>query len=146
MEREDGTLLYRDVRPTNDTALRRAFRYNNGIYHPAVMMRCSALRATGFYSEDYPAAEDYEYFLRILQNHKGINLPDDVLVYVISDMQISSKQRKKQLKSRLRIQLDYFDARSPHSYLGVMKSRLAMALPRQLILRMKALLHGARVR
>ena len=68
------------------------------------MMRTDALVRLGFYSADYPAAEDYELLRRISTKFDLANLPEYLVDFRISRNGISVQRRKRQLFDRLRIQ------------------------------------------
>ena len=41
----------------------------NVIAQPALMLRSCVIKTTGLYSFDYPVCEDYDYWLRVLDNY-----------------------------------------------------------------------------
>lgn len=129
-----GELIFVDKPPTSWEDLTTYFHYNNYIYHPAVTLKAELVKEAGNYSDKYPAAEDYEYFRRCMRFSKACNIPRIVLRYVVSEGQISGHRRKRQVVSRLLVQLQYFDIKNIHSYLGVMKSAIALIVPRGVIL------------
>ncbi|MCD6072039.1 MAG: hypothetical protein K0S42_2555 [Microvirga sp.] len=129
---EDGRYIHRFDPPTDHEDLVRRFRYENALAHPAVMMRAEALRAAGFYSEDYPGGEDYELWLRFARNWKLANLGQ---VFVRKERSRSSitGRRVRVALSRLRIQLDHFTPLSVHAYLGVLRSLFALSLSHDVV-------------
>jgi glycosyltransferase involved in cell wall biosynthesis len=60
---------------------REAFEEGCYIAHPATMLRKAAIEYVGGYREQFKFAEDYDLWLRILDNFQIDNLPDVVLVY-----------------------------------------------------------------
>ena len=141
---DKGELLYIDKPPVDSKALKKAFFYNNYIYHPAVMFKVNVFRTVGLYSKNYPAAEDYDFFRRCLKVFDAENIPAIVLKYVVSSGQISGKKRRIQTISRLRIQVFYFEWTQLDAYLGVIKSIIALCLPRKSILWGKSVIYGKR--
>jgi glycosyltransferase involved in cell wall biosynthesis len=133
---ESGRPLFRFESPRTDAETRRRMHINCCLIHPSVMLRMSAL--SGAYSEDYPAAEDYELFLRILERSKAASLPEALTTSVISAGGISLARRRAQLRSRLRLQWRYFDAARAESYAGLVLTLLFFALPARAIAALKA--------
>lgn len=58
--------------------------FNNCLCHPSVMMRTSVLQNGNLYDKN-AVAEDYEFWLRNLCEHKMANLPEKLLLYRIWD-------------------------------------------------------------
>jgi len=140
----EGQKLYTFSPPIRDDELRRKMHMNNYIAHPAAMMRLSAVLAVGGYRQAYPAAEDYDLFLRLAQIGKIANLSDVILQYEISHSQISLRKRRRQLQSRLLIQLNHFDGSQIESYLGLATTTLAFAIPWKFIIWLKSMLQDIR--
>jgi len=126
--------------PLSPADIRRQMHLNSSFVHPAVMIRCSALQKLGLYSYDYPAAEDYELFFRFVKHYPVSNLNEVLTRKEISPHSISLSRRKKQLQSRLHIQLKYFDPALKESYIGILKTLILYLAPYSLILRLKQLL------
>lgn len=133
----EGRVVFREYLPTEDEQIRRVMHTRNCFIHPAVMLRTSVIRKLGPYSEDFKAAEDYEYFFRILQQSKVANLPDEVVVCAFSPKGISLSRRRTQIISRLKVMLRYFDPTMVESYLGLLKSVLLCIAPILAVLTIK---------
>jgi glycosyltransferase involved in cell wall biosynthesis len=133
---ERGRELFRFESPRTDAEARRRMHVNCCLIHPSVMLRLGALE--GAYSADYPAAEDYELFLRMLRGSRAASLPEPLTTSVISARGISLARRRAQLRSRLRLQWRYFDALRPESYAGVALTLLFFLLPSRLVASLKA--------
>lgn len=129
---DKGRYLFNSSTPTTEQALKRAMRYNNVIPHPTVMFRITAVREVGFYSEDYPAAEDYEYFMRFVSRYTIGVINQDLLTYHIHWSGISLSKKRLQIRSRLKVQIRYFNFREIHSYMGMMRSMIALLIPARL--------------
>jgi len=73
-------------------------------YHPTVLVNALIFK-NNRYDEKYLYAEDFELWLRILANHKSINLKDRLLYYRVLPNSISSNSisqaRQKQLSNSL---------------------------------------------
>jgi GT2 family glycosyltransferase len=114
---------------TPEDAVRRLV-LNVPIIHPAMLIRSTVFQTLKSYSEDYPAAEDFDLLWRA---HKAgfqlANLPDRLLIKEETPGSISQKRRRRQIMSRLRIQWDNRDLSNPRCWLGFAKSLVTWALP-----------------
>jgi glycosyltransferase involved in cell wall biosynthesis len=133
---EAGRELFRFEAPRTDAEARRRMHINCCLIHPSVMLRLDAIE--GAYSADYPAAEDYELFLRMLERSRAASLPEALTTSVISAGGISLARRRAQLASRLRLQRRHFDALRWESYAGLALTLLFFVLPSSLVARLKA--------
>lgn len=102
--------------------IERRMRYSAAIVHSACMFRAEAFRKVGLYSDQYPHAEDYDLFFRLMDRYQIRNLPEILVTAGYFKGSISMFNRNASLKSRLRLQLKYFDPLSIHSYLGVLQT------------------------
>jgi glycosyltransferase involved in cell wall biosynthesis len=142
--RDDGTFAFAMSLPTSHEEISRALHHTTCIIHPTVMFRASVVGAVGPYSYAYPAAEDFEFFWRIARRYRVANLPDVLLVTRFDPNGISVRRRRRQLRSRLRIQLEFFRPGEPLSYVGVAKTLALMAAPYGAVVRVKNVLSRAR--
>lgn len=71
--------------------------------HPTVMFRNKILDIIGNYPTGFPHAEDYAYFWQILKKCKVAILPEFLTRIDYSSNNISAKNYKKQLISRIRV-------------------------------------------
>ena len=137
--RPDGSLAFSLTLPESHERICRALHHTVCLIHPAVMFRVAAVRAVGPYSLDYPAAEDYELFWRIARRFRVANIPETLVTTRFDSAGISVTRRVRQLRSRLRIQLAFFRAGEPLSYVGVAKTLALMSVPYGVIVRLKRL-------
>jgi glycosyltransferase involved in cell wall biosynthesis len=126
---DDGSLAFALTLPSTHQEISRALHHTVCLIHPAVMFRTSVLRAVGKYSYDYPAAEDFEFFWRIAQRYQVANVPEVLLVTRFDRNGLSVTRRRKQLRSKLRIQLENFRVAEPLSFVGVAKTLALMSVP-----------------
>jgi glycosyltransferase involved in cell wall biosynthesis len=131
------TLLFRHCAPCNHESILQELHLNNCLVHSGTIIRASVLRETGLYREDAPGAEDYELFLRLSRNYELAVLPEVLTYCEYSQGGLSIAGRRRQQKERLKLQLQYFDPRSPYSFLGVARTLLAMATPQAAVFRYK---------
>jgi glycosyltransferase involved in cell wall biosynthesis len=135
---ESGRRLHVFKPPADHEEMLRRFRYENALCHPVVMMRTAALRATGFYIEDYPGGEDYELWLRLARSYKLANL-DSVLLRKEKARASITGRRLRPALSRLQIQLDHFAPLSVHAYLGILRSLVALFLSHDVVVWLRRL-------
>jgi glycosyltransferase involved in cell wall biosynthesis len=96
------------TKTTHDQILKE-MHYKCSFIHPSVMFRTEVLDKVGIYPENFPHAEDYAFFWKIIKLYKGAVLPE-ILVYInFSDKSMSSKNYKEQLNSRKKIVKEFGD-------------------------------------
>lgn len=78
--------------PTTHEEIQRNILRCNSIIHSSVMMRTDVIKGLGGYPDGYPLAEDYALWLRVIEKHKVINLPDRLTQYRVHDRQVSQKK------------------------------------------------------
>lgn len=143
---ESGRRLFPYTPPCTPEEIRRALHRKCCFLHPTVMFRADVFAVVGGYRDKYPAAEDYDLFFRIAERFPTANIPEMLLEYEVSSKSISSRQRRKQVISRLRIVLAHFNPLLPQSYQGVVEALISLVLPRSATARfhkMQARMRGA---
>lgn len=137
----NGAELFTLHCPQDDAGIRKFMPINSAVCHPAVMIRVDAVRKAGFYSADFPAAEDYEFFWRLLGVGKGANLPQVWLRYEVDEAapSISMRRRARQLQSRLKIQCQFFKFNQPLAWWGVLRTLLLMIFPYRVLRKLKSI-------
>ena len=105
---ENGRFLYELNNPKDHEKIRKKMFLNTMFVHPSVCFRTSIIDEIGCYPVNYPAAEDYALFFKIVSSFKTANLPEVLLNYELNQKSISSTKRKTQVKSRVRVILDNF--------------------------------------
>lgn len=127
-----ATTLY-STWPVEPKDIRNKMFFNIGVFHPTAMIRVEALRSVGLYSENYPAAEDYELMQRILRKYDLANLPECLLDYRVSSQGQSLGRRRRQLVDRLKIQLRYFAPLNWRAWAGLAQSLISLIVPVKLV-------------
>ena len=127
--RDDGSVAFALALPSTHRDISRALHHTVCLIHPTVMFRTSVLRAVGRYSYDYPAAEDFEFFWRIAKRFQVANVSEVLLVTRFDRNGLSITRRRRQLRSKLRIQLENFRVAEPLSFVGVAKTLALMSVP-----------------
>jgi glycosyltransferase involved in cell wall biosynthesis len=133
------------LRPAADArTLRRTRMLRSPLVHPSVMLRIDAVLAVGNYRVQYPAAEDLDLFLRLMERYDCANLPELGLYYELNEGGISATKRRRQIVSTLRLQLRYLNVLNWHDWAGIAKSLLHFVTPYGALQRMKRALfaHG----
>ncbi|MBN9601598.1 MAG: glycosyltransferase [Afipia felis] len=123
----DATYIKR--RPGDPRAVRDLMFFNIGVSHASAMIRCEAFRRVGLYSQDYPAAEDYDLLCRIGKAYDVANIEECLLDYRLSPGGQSMSRRRRQLYDRLRIQLKYFEAGAWRAWAGVARTLAILLMP-----------------
>lgn len=132
--------------PSEHTQIVRSLHVNNCILHSGSMIRAAALKEAGPYSENHPGAEDYELFLRMSRRYELTVIPEMLTSceYALDGLSVAG--RRRQQRTRLGLQLQYFDARCWLSYYGVARTLLALLAPHALTLGLKLALGNRAVR
>lgn len=125
--------------PADARTLRRTRFLRSPLVHPSVMLRVDAVLAVGNYRLAYPAAEDLDLFLRLMEHYDCANLPELGLFYEVNEGGISATKRRKQIVSTLRLQLRYFDALNWPDWLGLAKTLVHFVMPYRTLQRVKRL-------
>ena len=127
----ETTLLRK--RPTDPAEIRNMMFFNAGISHASAVFRVDALRSVGLYSENYPAAEDYELLRRVAMKYDLANVPEFLLAYRVSSQGQSLGRRRRQLVDRLKIQLRYFAPFNWRAWAGAAQTIASLAVPARLV-------------
>ena len=135
---ETNATLFHFNNPCSPKDTANMLKRRNCIAHPSVMIRTEALKQCGLYDHAYKHAEDYELWRRIETRYGVANLPDIYVNKEISPHQVTAQHRQTSNLCRLKIQLRYFKPLDPWCWIGVMRSVLALAVPRTLLLRIKS--------
>jgi len=87
----------------------------NPFIHPTVMYRASLLRENRLCYQDFPYAEDYALWIRMLHLSDGYNLPEPLLKYRIHGKNISLSRQKLQFNSHCHISYEAIKDEIPKS-------------------------------
>ena len=128
---DKGELLYTSKLPLKYKEIKRAFYINCVIYHPTVMYDLETVLNAELYPTDFHAAEDYALFMEIIQKHRAENLDIILVDKLIDEQSISSRNRKKQIRSRLKVMRRHFRFGLIPIY-GIIRSLGLYLLPREL--------------
>lgn len=139
---ENGKRVFVQNVPITSNEIAKKMHDNSCFSHPAVLFRVSAVKELGFYSLDYVAAEDYEYFFRFVKKYQTANVDEILTSTELNETGISLTKRKQQLKSRMKIQLKHFNTLRLTSYVGILKTCVLYVVPTKVIIKIKNLIHN----
>lgn len=129
------------LRPAADArTLRRTRMLRSPLVHPSVMLRIDAVLAVGNYRVQYPAAEDLDLFLRLMERYDCANLPELGLYYELNEGGISATKRRRQIVSTLRLQARYWNVLNWRDWAGIGKSLLHFVTPYGALQRIKRMM------
>jgi glycosyltransferase involved in cell wall biosynthesis len=126
---------YDYITKTKHEEIVKEMHYKCSFIHPTVMFRKEVLSDIGFYPENYSHAEDYAFFWSILKKQKATTLPE-ILIFVELGNTVSSKNYKKQLKSREKI-IKEFGEITVLKFWGILLLQLKLLLPTSIIRKIK---------
>lgn len=128
-----GRYLFTLKPPTSYEKIRSRMHINSMMAHVSVMFRASVFKHVGFYPVNSPAAEDYALFFKISKNFKMENIPEPLVCCTVDPGGISSKKRRTQILSRIKIMLLNFNY-APIAFYGLARSSILLLTPRSLSL------------
>lgn len=138
----NGQFLFTLRPPTDAATIRRQRFFRCCFVHPAMMLRAEAVAQAGNYRDKYPAAEDLDLFLRIMERYDFANLAEVGLFYEVNQNSLSATRHREQVASTLRLQLRYVDPLNPYYWLSLIKYGMHLVLPFRARLRIKQVLFG----
>jgi glycosyltransferase involved in cell wall biosynthesis len=135
--REEGSgRSYTYTTPLQHAAIIKAMHLRNVFIHPAVMFRTALLKDTGLYPYNFPHAEDYAFFWKLLQVTQGAILSEILMCCEIRQSGISFANRRKQLWSRGKV-IRAFGSSVVLKVVGMLKLYILLLMPNALLLRLK---------
>lgn len=105
---DKGKHLFDLKHPIKYKKIKKLIYLNSVFLHPSVMFSSSVLREVKQYPLNYFAAEDYAFFFKIIKKFKSENYPEILMDYIVDKNSISSKFRRQQVISRIKIILKNF--------------------------------------
>lgn len=83
------------------------FILGSGFAHPTVLIRAEALKANRIsYDETFRVAQDYRLWSELVFCGRFYNIPEELLIYRVSDAQITSKHAQEQREMARKISLN----------------------------------------
>ncbi|MGD1958787.1 MAG: glycosyltransferase [Fulvivirga sp.] len=106
---ENGTYLYSLKFPESHSDIVKRLPISVPFMHPSVVFDIEVLSKVKSYPTQYKAAEDYAFFYAVVKNFETANIPEVLIKVRLRQDGISLKNRRIQLKSRLRIILNNWE-------------------------------------
>ena len=102
-----GTAMYLN----SNFLIQWGVRFSSPFSHPSVLYKKSAVKNVGLYDVRFEFAEDYDLWIRMLEQSKGANILDFVTLYRTHDKQVTKEKLQSHLDSVARIQARFFLSR-----------------------------------
>jgi glycosyltransferase involved in cell wall biosynthesis len=124
--------------PIYNKDIQHAMYFRNVFIHPTVMFKKNVIALIGLYPDNFPHTEDYAYFWNIIKIGTSFIIPKILVTCEINQNGISLKNRKVQLKSRMKIVKKI--GKNPYRKIfGIIKLQMLLIIPNVLILKLKKL-------
>lgn len=133
---ESKSVYYTYATPLRHHAIIKAMHLRNVFIHPAVMLRTAVVKQVGLYPHDFPYAEDYAFFWKLLHASEGAVLPELLTCCALREEGLSMANRRAQLISRKNV-LQKFGTNPVLKVLGMLKLYILLMVPNPLLLRLK---------
>ncbi|MFC9597773.1 glycosyltransferase [Peribacillus butanolivorans] len=106
---ENGNLLDREVKIFNNENIIKMLPKQNVIHHPTVLMKSKVFHDLNGY-RDFPCAQDYDLWLRMVANNYTFHMiPEKLLYYRIRKNSITGKNKLKQIQTIKYIRMIFND-------------------------------------
>ena len=136
---ENNVFLYDFKPPTEHSHIKRHLKRYNVFIHPSVMYNLNDALDVGGYPVDYQSLEDWGLFMAISKKYKVGIIPEFLVDYIVDPNSISSKKRKEQGKSKVKLLLDNFNL-DFDSIFGLIKNVCIIYFPRSFLTKVKRVL------
>lgn len=91
------------IPPLTHREIKHALRYGNCLVHPSIMYRRTSVLQVGGYTDDYSYAEDFDLYMRMIDEYEFKAVKMQLTSYRVFPDQISSKNSEIQLSSSIQI-------------------------------------------
>lgn len=125
---EASAIVGRRVYPHTDQELRSALPRYNPFAQPASMFRTELARKVGGFRDDLPLCEDYDFFFRLAEHGKVINLAQPLTRYRVSTTQSKTKRLHDTVRHTLLVQKWAFERGWKRSANDIIYRLLLMSL------------------
>jgi len=102
---ERGKNIGRLIYPTSDKKIKKELIKKNPFCHPSVMFKKEVTKKVGVYNEDFGAAQDYDFWMRISKHYQIANLSEVLGAWRLRKKAITFQKNISQIKANLRIQI-----------------------------------------
>lgn len=138
---QKGDFLFDLTLPTSWKDIQQKMFFNSMLIQPAVTLRSKLLETIDTFPTNYDAAEDYAFFMAVAQKFRVDNIPKFLTTTFVNLKGISNTNRKKQVLSRIRVILKYFQI-GYYPIVGLLRSSLLLFLPLTLTAQLKGFLYS----
>lgn len=135
----EGEHLFQFKPPLSDRDLRAALKQYNPFIHPGVMMKLDAIMAVGGYPSNFPALEDWAAFIALKDIGKVAIIDKVMLHYEVTENSISSRKRRQQVRSKLKLLVRDYDFSLPAT-MGLIRNLMVYVFPRSVMTQLKTLI------
>jgi len=90
--------------PNHDSAIRMSLFSSNPFIHGSVMFKADAVRQANGYTHEAWPAEDYDLWIRLMQEGRGMNIQEPLYNFTLNDDGISSNNSDKQIQKVMYVQ------------------------------------------
>lgn len=134
----NGDKLYTYKVPVEHKDIKNQMFIKNSFIHPAVVYRIDTIKKLGHYPTKFKYAEDYAFFFDITKKLKSANIDKILTSCEANENGISISNRKKQLRSRMKVILDNFEFNT-YFMIGFFRNLSLLMLPNSLNMKLKKL-------
>jgi len=135
--------LFQVKPPTNHRTIKNKMFLNCMFIHPSVMFRTEAVNKIGYYPYEFKAAEDYAYFFKFVNQFQTANIPEVLVEVEANPSGISTKNRKKQIITRMKVILKNFRF-GVYPLYGLVRNFLLLLMPLSLTNRIKKMIFNGK--
>ena len=96
--RHDGRPLWPSRLPESPASIRQALWKGNPFFHGSAVFRRESARRAGGYREEFPSAQDYDFFWRLSDAGGAANLPQPLYHYRYSPAAVSACRATEQAR------------------------------------------------
>ncbi|HMG68356.1 MAG TPA: glycosyltransferase [Chitinophagaceae bacterium] len=127
---------YNYITPTNHEQIKKAIYFRNVFIHPTVIFETKLLKKIGYYPYQFLHAEDYAFFWLWTQFSRTAILDEFLVTCEINSEGISLKNRRQQLKNRLKV-IARFGTNPFLKIIAILRISALRLLPNRLVLQLK---------
>jgi len=126
---QNGKFLFTKKLAISDKEIRKKMYINNMFLHSAFFYKREVLEDIKKYPQKYVAGEDYHFCFLVIKKYKVANYPESLVNIVVRPQSISSKQRFKQVWTRIDVIIEnfYFGF---YPILGLFRNLILLFMPR----------------
>ena len=116
---EKGNVVGTHRYPTDNREIKKTLLHMNPFAQSAMMLRAGAVRKTGWYDETLTRAQDYDYWIRMIQSYDMGNIDTPLTRFRIHASQGRSIGAKKSLWHSFRVRSRYLFTQEFFSFKGL---------------------------